>query len=218
MTRLLLIEDHGIVRDALRQLLQKDSGEYIVDVAASGTEALNMLCEGLRPDVLLIDLHLGDMSGIELTEQAKAIYPDTKVVLLTDEADESFVSAAFRSGASGYILKEADSEELLFGLRKVVQGRRFICTGITERLCTRLSRDSRAVKRPISIGLSSREAEILELIADGYTNLQIAGMLFTSRRTVEGHRLSLLNKTGTRNSPELIKFAMLNGLLNVAAG
>jgi len=211
---ILLTEDHGVVREGLRQMLSKEDEVNRVETAASANEALHILTSGLRPDILLTDLHLGDLSGVELISQARALIPELKAALLTIETDPRYLSDAFRAGALGYILKEADADELMFGLRKVARGRHFICSGLTKRLGERLVRE-----RPIihtdtpDVELSSREQEILDLIADGYTNSEIADRIFTSRRTVEGHRLSMISKTGVRNTPELIKFAMLHGLL-----
>lgn len=217
MIDILIIEDHGVVREGLHQMLTKTAGYQRVETAASGREGLQVLSGGFRPDILLTDLHLGDMSGVELIRKVKTLYPDIKIAMLTMETDERFLTDAFGAGANGYILKEADQDELLFGLRKVYEGRRFICTGLIDRLSEHWMRGYQALKpKGLPIELSSREAEILELISNGYTNIEIADKLFTSRRTVEGHRLSLLQKTGVRNTPELIKFAMLHGMLQAA--
>jgi len=214
---ILLTEDHGVVREGLRQMLSKEDGVNHVETAVSANEALHILSSGLRPDILLTDLHLGDLSGIELVSKAKALIPELKAALLTIETDPRYLSEAFRAGALGYILKEADADELMFGLRKIARGRHFICSGLTKRLGERLMKERPIIHTDTTdIELSSREQEILDLIANGYTNSEIADRIFTSRRTVEGHRLSMISKTGVRNTPELIKFAMLHGLLQAA--
>lgn len=212
--KVFMVDDHAVVRYGISHLLGQEHDIEVVGMAATGQEAIQCLTEDTQVDVLLTDLHLGDMSGIELFEKAKTRAPGLKAILLTMETSDRWLSAAFRSGVGGYILKEVDVDELVFGIRKVASGCRFICTGLTERLSERwMIGHTPLAKQNSNIELSSREAEILVLIADGYTNLEVADKLFTSRRTVEGHRLSLLQKTGVRNTPELVKFAILNGLL-----
>jgi DNA-binding NarL/FixJ family response regulator len=164
-------------------------------------------------DVVLSDLHLGDMSGIDLARELQQLAPEIKVIMLTAESGERYLAEAFKAGAKGYLLKETDGEELVYAIRKVAQGRHFVCTGLARQLSKRLAAESKISSDHTTIELSERESEILHLLADGLTNLEIADRLFTSRRTVEGHRLSLLQKTGARNGLELIKLAMLNGLL-----
>lgn len=218
MSSLLLIEDHSIVREGLRRILQEDDRLGQVTAAASGKEAIRLLDDGLRPDILLTDLHLGDMSGIDLINRARREDPEIRGILLTMETDERYLFQAFCSGASGYILKETDADELLFGLERIAQGHVFVCTGMTKRLSQHWTIGYGIQQhKKTDVELSSRETEVLALIADGYTNLEIADKLFTSRRTVEGHRLQLLQKTGVRNTPELIKFAMIHGLISGAA-
>jgi DNA-binding NarL/FixJ family response regulator len=213
MDKVLIVEDHGVVRAGICHIIQQEANLEIVGVAENGNQALELVKNGLTADVVLSDLHLGDISGIDLARELRQLAPELKVLMLTAECGERYLSEAFKAGAKGYLLKETDSEELVYAINKVAQGRHFICTGLAERLCKRLAAERNLSTSYPDIELSERESEILHLLADGLTNLEIADRLFTSRRTVEGHRLSLLQKTGARNGLELIKLAMLNGLL-----
>jgi DNA-binding NarL/FixJ family response regulator len=213
MGKVLIVEDHGVVRAGICHIIQQEANLEVVGVAENGNQALELVKNGLMADVVLSDLHLGDISGIDLARELRQLAPELKVLMLTAECGERYLSEAFKAGAKGYLLKETDSEELVYAINKVAQGRHFICTGLAERLCKRLAAERNLSTSYPDIELSERESEILHLLADGLTNLEIADRLFTSRRTVEGHRLSLLQKTGARNGLELIKLAMLNGLL-----
>lgn len=218
MLKILVIENHSIVRAGINSLLTKEDGLHIIANAESSGEALELLQGGLDPDVILTDLHLEGSCGITLSQTLKENYPNIKVIILTMETDDRYLAQAFKAGVAGYVLKETDFDELLYGIRKVGQNKQFVCSGITSRLSKRLANEREFRQQStVSIDLSRREMEILALLADGFTNTEIADRLFTSRRTVEGHRQSLLNKAGVRNTPELIKFAMINGLLELSA-
>lgn len=216
MINILIVEDHAVVRAGLEQLLKSDGQIAVMGMARNGAQALELLSSGLQPDLILTDLHLGDMTGIELSRQISEQIPDIEIIILTMDTDERHLSEAFGTGIKGFLLKETPVDELIYGIYKVNEGKHFICTGLTRRLSQMLTRmPSYHTSEATDIELSRREAEILELLGNGYTNLEIADKLFTSRRTVEGHRQSLLNKTGVRNTPELIKYAMMHGLLQV---
>lgn len=216
MINVLVIEDHGIVRTGIGHLVNAEQDLDIVAMAADGDEAMRLMENGIKADVVLADLHLGDTCGVTLAQTLLARYPELKI--LTMETDDRYLSQAFEAGVKGYLLKETDCDELAYGIRKVSQGKDFICTGMTAKLRQRMSKNIphlTHINNPIDI--SRREAEILNLLADGFTNMQIADKLFTSKRTVEGHRQSLINKTGVKNTPELVKYALLNGLLQMAS-
>jgi len=216
MINVLIIEDHGVVRAGLSDLLNAEKNMTVCAAVESGSRALQLMNEGIKPDVLLADLHLGDMTGIELSSRVLKRWPETKTMILTMETDQRYLFDAFREGVKGYVLKEAGFDELIYGIKKVRENRHFICTGSTIKLSERLaSQPAYKCQKASEVALSRRESEILHLLADGYTNMQIADKLFTSKRTVEGHRQSLLIKTGVHNTPELIKYALLNGLLQV---
>ena len=213
MSKILIIENHGMVRDGISHILEQEMDLEVIGSAGKGTQALEMIKKGLRPQVILCDLHLGDMCGIDLVKELQQLIPETAVIMLTIEASERYLSEAFQAGAKGYILKEADSDELIYAVRKVIQGKYFICTGLVGRFKELLLRENYPAVTTPEVELSDRESEVLHLLADGLTNIEVADRLFTSKRTVEGHRLSLLHKTGARNGLELIKLAIMQGLL-----
>jgi DNA-binding NarL/FixJ family response regulator len=216
MTKVLVIENHAVVRSGISNLLKAEDDLTVIGSVANGKEALQFLQNEAIPDVVLTDLHLGDTCGIELTKSIQQLYPQIKVVILTAETNEQYISRAFAAGANAYLLKETDFDELIFAIRKVSNNKHFICTALIEKISQRLANSNEyPSKNGVKIHLSKREMEILQLLSDGFTNLEIADRLFTSRRTVEGHRQSLLNKAGVRNTPELIKFAMLKGLIDI---
>jgi DNA-binding NarL/FixJ family response regulator len=215
MAKILIIEDHGVVLAGINYILAREPGLEVAGLAGSGRQALELIANGLRPDVVLCDLHLGDMCGIDLVLDFQQLIPEACIIMLTVEASELYLSEAFKAGAKGYLLKEADSEELIYAIRKVMQGKNFICTGLARQFKNKLIRQNDLPAMQPAVELSERESEVLHLLADGFTNVEVADRLFTSKRTVEGHRLSLLQKTGTRNGLELIKIAMLQGLLKI---
>jgi DNA-binding NarL/FixJ family response regulator len=216
MSKILIVEDHAVVRAGISHILEKEAGLEVAGLAVNGLEALDMVKRGLHPDIVLCDIHLGDMSGIDVARELQLQAPRASVIMLTIEASERYLTEAFRAGAKGYILKGADSDELVYAIRKVLQGKNVVCTGLAGKFKELLLHKKQTPLHSVAIDLSQRESEVLHLLAIGLTNMEIADRLFTSKRTVEGHRLSLLKKTGSRNGLELIRRAMLFGLLNDA--
>lgn len=212
MIRIILAEDHTIVRNGIRSLLEVDAGFSVIGEADNGQKALDLLKDGLEADIILVDLNMPGINGMELIEKLKQVAPLLKVVVLTMNDHEKYVVKAFQAGAVGYLLKMVSPNELLFAIRHIYEGGRYICHELGLRLLDiRIHQTDTTFQ---DIELSKREGEILALIAEGYTNSEIAESLFTSKRTVEGHRQSLLEKTGSRNTASLIKFAIMKGLIN----
>lgn len=212
MIRIILAEDHTIVRNGIRSLLEEDAGFSVIGEADNGQRALDLLKDGLEADIMLVDLNMPGIHGMELIEKLKQVAPLLKVVVLTMNDHEKYVVKAFQTGAAGYLLKTVSQNELLFAIRHIHEGGRYFCNELALRLLDiRIHQTDTTFQ---DIELSKREGEILALIAEGYTNSEIAERLFTSKRTVEGHRQSLLEKTGSRNTASLIKFAIMKGLIN----
>ena len=216
MGKILIVEDHAVVRVGISHILEQEAGLEVAGLAVNGRQALDMLENGLHPDIVLCDMHLGDMSGIDVARKLQLQAPQVGVIMLTIEASERYLIEAFQAGAKGYILKGADNDELVYAIRKVLQGKNVVCTGLAGKFKELLLHKKQTPSHNTAIDLSERESEVLNLLATGLTNIEIADRLFTSKRTVEGHRLSLLKKTGARNGLELIRRAMLFGLLNDA--
>jgi DNA-binding NarL/FixJ family response regulator len=216
MIRVLLTEDHQVVRNGIKSLLGKEEGLEVVADVANGKQALELLESGIETDVILTDINMPGMSGIELAALVKSKFPDVKIIVLSMLDNEKYIVEAFKAGACGYILKNVTSDELVFSIKYVCQNNeRYICRELSLRLLDKLIyKPNVVVSEEIKdIDLSKREVEVLTLIAEGYTNLEIADKLFTSKRTVEGHRQNLIDKTGSRNTAALIRYAILSGLI-----
>lgn len=216
MIKVLLAEDHNIVRNGIRSLLENLPFIEIVEEATNGMEAIQKISEGIIPDIVVADINMPEMDGLTLIGRLKSLVPDTKVLVLSMLEHEKYLFKAIDAGAWGYVLKSASKNELTFAIEQVAAGYKYICTELVLKLLTRVPVSSIGLsdeEKKIS-ALSKREKEILTLIADGYTNSEIADMLFTSRRTVEGHRQNLIEKTGARNTAALIRLAVKTGLID----
>jgi DNA-binding NarL/FixJ family response regulator len=215
MIQIILAEDHHIVRGGVRSLLEKEEGFIISGEATNGTEVLNLLKKGTKADIVLADMNMPGMGGIELTEHLKQKFPALKVIILSALDHEKYVIKAFQSGASGYLLKSVSPDELIFAIKHTFQYTSYICSELTARFLSRILTipDPATHENILDIEFSDREIEILSLIAEGFTNQEIAGKLFTSKRTIENTRQNLIDKTGSRNTVALIRFAMLNGII-----
>jgi DNA-binding NarL/FixJ family response regulator len=218
MLRILLADDHNIVRNGIKSLLEKEPDMEIVGEATDGQQALDMLGSANQlPDIVLTDVNMPVMNGMELTAQINALYPKVKIIVLSMLDHERYVVQAFKAGATGYVLKNVSADELTFSIRHICNyNERFICMELAMRLVDKIINTEEApqAEQQINLDLSKREAEVLTLIAEGFTNQEIAEKLFTSKRTVEGHRQNLLEKTGARNTAALIRFAILNNIIS----
>jgi DNA-binding NarL/FixJ family response regulator len=215
--RVLLAEDHNIVRNGILSLLEKELGIEVVAEASDGHEATRKIEQNKFIDVVLADMNMPGMNGIELVSTLKLSHPQVKVLILSMLDHENYVIQAMSAGAYGYLLKKVSREELVFAIRQVAGGGKYICMDLTARIVSKLTNAGQEQPelqaRQVHVNLSKREVEVLGLIAEGLTNSEIANKLFTSRRTVEGHRKKLIDKTGARNTAALIRFAVTNGLL-----
>jgi DNA-binding NarL/FixJ family response regulator len=210
--RILIADDHGVMRAGLRALLQDEPTVEVVAEASSGEEALRLAGE-MSPDIALIDIGMPGMDGIETTRRLKKFSPQIQVLVLTAYEEESLLREAIRSGASGYLIKRAAEEELIAAIRAVSRGDIYIHPAMTRLLIKDLTPNVPARKGAVE-SLTQRELEIMGYIVRGFTNRQIAEALYISTRTVEGHRASLFGKLGLKNRVELVEFAEKNGLKN----
>lgn len=209
--RILIADDHGVMRAGLRAILEDEPSIEVVGEAASGEEVLHKT-EVLLPDIILLDIGMPGMDGIEAARQLKKSASKAKILILSVYEDESLLREAIRAGASGYIVKKAAGEELLDAIRAVSRGYMYVHPSITRLLVSDLSQEADAGKTALET-LTPRELEIMGYIIRGFTNRQIAETLFISSRTVEGHRASLFSKLGMKNRVELVEFAEKYGLL-----
>lgn len=211
--KILLVEDHDIVREGVRSLLENEPGIEITGEARNGQEALD-LCRSLAPDLVLMDVNMPVMSGLECMRIMNAEFPLVRVLILSMHEYESYLIDMLDAGADGYILKNSSKAELLFAIKKVAGGDVYISSEFTLSMLEKYKNGNFIhIKSDKPIVLSEGEAQVLDLIAEGFTNTEIADRLFVSVRTVESRRKKLLEKTNTCNTATLIKFAIRNGLI-----
>jgi DNA-binding NarL/FixJ family response regulator len=208
----LLVDDHKILRDGIRNILEKTSTFLVVGEADNGFNAVR-LCRKLLPGVVVMDIGLPGMNGLEATSEVLRYCPNTRVMILTMHDDENTVVAAFRRGVRAYVLKKASSEDLLDALRIVSDGGFFLSSQVSDQLLTRIRRGDLQLKDtpdPLE-GLSDREQQVLRLVADGKTSKDIAVMLELGLETVRTYRKTLMKKLGVCNIAGLTQFALASG-------
>jgi len=211
--RILIVDDHGVLRAGLRALLNTEVDFKVVGEASDGEQALR-LAQNLQPDIILMDISMPGPDGIQITQQITEKVPGARVLILTVHEDKSLLQAAIRSGASGYILKQAVESELVNAIRSVARGDLYIYSSLTRSLLNGFG-GGKYTEKPFSEALTSREVEVLRLIARGHTGSQIAEMLMISVRTVETHRANLMDKLDLHSRAELVHYAVQHGLLEV---
>lgn len=208
--RVLIIDDHGVLRAGLASLLSAESGLEVVGEAADGGEGLRAAAM-LRPDVIFMDISLPDTSGINLTRRVLEVSPESKVLVLTVHEDKSLLQEAVRAGAAGYILKRAVKNQLIEAIQTVQRGDLYVDPSMTRMLFTQGPAEQ--LDEATDELLTPRETDVLRLIAQGYTNKQAAELLNISVRTVEFHRANIIGKLGIRSRVELARYAESQDLL-----
>ena len=205
--RVLITDDHALIREGLRSLLATQANIEVVSIAANGREAVREV-QRLRPDVVLMDITMPELNGIEATRQIVERCPSSKVIILSVHATVEHYYQAARAGAWGYLLKESAFEEVAAAIRTVHVGKRFVSTRIAEAFQTKLDAS------PID-SLSRREREILQLVAEGQSSAKIATLISISPKTVETYRSRLMQKLGLHGLCDMVKFAIRHGLTSV---
>jgi DNA-binding NarL/FixJ family response regulator len=212
----LLAEDHVMVRDGIRALLESEKDIKVVGETRDGRAAVAITLK-LRPDVVLLDIAMPLLNGIEAARQILATSPDTKILVLSAHSDEAYVERLLSLGASGYLVKQSSAHILPEAIRAVVKGKAFFSAAISQR---RNKRTDEALRRgelglgPRSVDLTLREAEVLQLVAESLANKQIAAELSISIKTVEKHRQSLMDKLGIHDTAGLTRHAMTTGVID----
>jgi DNA-binding NarL/FixJ family response regulator len=207
--RILIADDHGIVRSGLRLLLDRQPDMEVVAEAADGAEAVELALRE-RPDLCILDVGMPRLTGLQATREIKAQAPDPSVLILSMHRDERYLFEALKAGASGYVLKAEADQDLVEASRSVGRGEAFL-TNAAERSLIRdwMSSDEEGPREP----LTPREQEVVKLIAEAHTNAQIAEILHLSEKTVESHRANVLRKLGMRDRVELVRYAIRRGLV-----
>ncbi|MFS0862891.1 response regulator [Fredinandcohnia sp. 179-A 10B2 NHS] len=215
MIRLLIVDDHVVVRSGLMMLLNGKNNIEVIGEASEGDEAIKKAQE-LRPDVVLMDLSMPHgKDGLTATQELHQLMPDVSILILTMHDDEEYLFRAIHAGASGYILKNAPHEELIAAIASVYSGNAYLTPSATRTLMSGyLDRVKNGDSSDTFDVLSEREKEVLEWIAKGYSNKEIAEHLIISVKTVESHKSNLMEKLGLKSRPELVKYAMKKGLLH----
>ncbi len=204
--KVLIVEDHPIVSDSLYRLISESFNDIICIRAATGTKGLSYLNNN-HFDIVLLDLNLPDISGMEFCSVAKARFPEIKILVVTSLAQRHVIEKSLQAGVNGFVLKSADIRDITEGIRQVMAGGSYLGEGVKEIM------SNRSVSGTAEPVITRRESEILKLIADGFTNQEIADKLFISTSTVDSHRKNLLLKFDAKNSAMLIKTAISKGII-----
>lgn len=211
---IVLADDHHVVRSGLRVLLENEMNCTVVGEAGNGPEAL-ALVERLQPDLLIADLIMPGLSGLEVARQTRIVSPNTRIVILSMHADESYVREALRAGVTAYVLKETLSTEFLYAIQQAAQGRRYLSPPLSDRAIDAYASQTAETNLDLYETLTAREREILYLAAQGLTSAEIAEHLMIGVRTVDTHRASMMRKLGLHTPLDLIRYAVRRGIVTL---
>jgi len=211
MIKVVIADDHAIVRGGLRALIHADPEFELIGEASGGVEAIELVAE-LNPDILVLDLSMPDVDGITVTRRIKDGGYPTNILILTVHEDEGLLREAIRAGASGYVLKRAAEAELVSAIHTVQQGKLYVDPVLMLSVLTETAEKTPAPRSDFP--LTSRELDVLKFITQGYTNKQISEELMISTRTVEGHRASMLEKLNLHSRAELVRYAKQRGIVD----
>jgi len=214
ITKVLLADDHQIVRDGLHNLLEKDAGIKVVGEAVDGREAVQLVRK-LVPDVVIMDIAMPDLNGIEATRQVVTEHPGVKVIALSMHSDKRFASEMLKAGASAYLLKDSAFEELITAIQTVMNGKVYISPGVAGAVVETLKLRPGKPESSVFSLLTDREREVLQLIAEGRNTKEIASFLHLSIKTVETHRTNIMTKLDMHSIADLTKYAIREGLTSL---
>lgn len=212
-TTIVLADDHVVVRQGLRALLEAEPDFAIVGEAADGLEVADLV-ERLKVHVLILDLMLPGLNGLDVTRRVQQRSPQTRIVVLSMYANEAYVLEALRNGAAAYVLKEASAADLVHAIREVTAGRRYLSPPLSESAIELYVQKAKAAPRDPYEALTTREREVLQLAAEGQSNPEIANRLGISVRTVETHRANVMHKLDLRSQTDLVRYALRRGILS----
>lgn len=214
MIKIILADDHHVVRQGLRSLLEAESDFEIIGEAAGGLETIQLV-EQMEPDILVLDLVMPDLSGLEVVRQVGQRSPKTLIIILSMYANEAYVLEALRNGASGYVLKKATADELVQAIHEVISGRRYLSPPLSEHaIQAYIQKADERIEDSYEL-LTDREREVLHLAAKGLASPEIANLLTISPRTVEMHRANMMHKLELRNQLDMFRYAVRKGILSI---
>ena len=208
----MLADDHRVVRQGLRALLEAEPDFRVIGEAGDGLEALQMV-EQLKPNVLVLDLMMPGLNGLEVARQLNKHSPQTRTVVLSMYSNEAYVLEALGNGASAYVLKDSSSADLVHAVREVAAGRRYLSPPLSDRAIEAYQEKAKAATLDKYETLTTREREVLQLAAEGHTNTEIAARLGISSRTAEAHRSNLMHKLALHTQADLIRYALRRGII-----
>jgi len=209
---IVLADDHHIVRQGFRSLLENQEGFSVMAEAGDGLEAVKVTAS-LKPDVLVVDLVMPCLNGLEVTRQIAKLSPDTKAIILSMYMDEPYVIEALQNGAWGYVLKESNISDLVKAIREVADGRHYLGSPLSELAIAAYKEKTKGASLDPYNTLTTREREVLQLVVEGHTNADIAARLFISQRTVESHRASMMQKLSITSRADLVAYALKRGMV-----
>lgn len=212
--KVLLAEDHATVRQGLRMIIDSQPDLEVVGEVADGAEALRR-AQVLKPTVVVMDISMPGMNGLKATRQIRETLPEVRIVALTRHKEDGYVQELLRAGATGYVLKQSSSEELIRAVRAVGNGNSYLDPAITLAVTSKYQ-DSTLKTGTVGSTISDRETDVLRLIATGYSNKEIASLLMVSVKTVESHKANSMKKLGLAGRIDIVRYALLQGWLNSA--
>jgi DNA-binding NarL/FixJ family response regulator len=215
LVTIVVADDHNVVRQGLCVLLKAEPGFSVIAEATDGPDAIELV-ERLCPDVLLLDLMMPNLDGLEVTRQISKRAPKTKVVILSMHANDAYVVEALHNGAVGYVLKDSNATDLILAVHEVMNGRRYLSPPLSERAIDIYLQKSRCDSWDTHDQLTAREREVLRLVSEGYTTAEIADRLMLSPRTVEMHRRNMMHKLGLHNQLDVFRYAVQHGIVQIA--
>jgi|TARA_B110000046_G_scaffold174477_1_gene198235 DNA-binding NarL/FixJ family response regulator len=205
--KIILVDDHKLLRDGLKNIIEQRSNMHIIGEASDGREAIK-ICSKLCPDVLVIDVAMPGLNGIEAARKIHKNHPEIKIIGLSMHSTKQFIQGMFRAGAFGYLLKDGDADELITAITTVMLNKRYLSKDINQEFLTLLRKGENLEEKE----LSTREKEVLQLISEGNSSKKIGEILFLSPKTVDVHRNNIMKKIDLHSIPELTKYAIQKGL------